>query len=59
MDEKDSQRQANLNNPVYIDLLAKFDKVTAEIKRIGYDSKAKVEALKKEVNIVAIPTIAQ
>ena len=51
MDEKDSHRQANLNNPVYIDLLAKFDKVTAEIKRVGYDSKAKVEALKKEVNI--------
>lgn len=42
---------ANINNQEYQKLLAKFDKVADEIKKVGYDSKADVEALKKKVNI--------
>ena len=51
MKKDDPEHSANLNNPVYKDILDKFDKVAAEIKRVGYDSKDDVDALKKKVNI--------
>lgn len=42
---------ANINNPEYQKLLAKFDKVAEEIKKVGYNSKDDVDALKKKVNV--------
>lgn len=51
MKKDDPDHSANINNPVYKDILDKFDKVVAEIKRVGYDSKDDVDALKKKVNI--------